>query len=130
LTRPAAALKKNARLHMTFDVTCQSCDASFEVDLADLLEDSKLECPHCESRAPRAAVEGVTSALDELFGQLAILRRKFTVIVDIESDDLPPPHDRDNRRVAAEDEDEEESDDEEDWDEGEAEDEEPEEEDR
>jgi hypothetical protein len=105
---------------MTFDLTCQACDASFEAELNDLLEDPKLECPHCEARAPKATIEGVTAALDELFGQLAILRRKFTVVVEIESDDLPPPHDRDGRRAAAaEDEDEDESeDDEADWEEG------------
>lgn len=107
---------------MTFDVSCQSCDASFETDLSDLLEEPEIECPHCEARAPKAAVEGVTTALDELFAQLAILRRKFTVIIEIESDDLPPPHDRDVRRAAAavveEAEEDEEEDDEEDWAEG------------
>jgi hypothetical protein len=106
---------------MTFDLTCQACDASFEAELSDLLDDPKLACPHCEARAPKAAIEGVTTALDELFAQLAILRRKFTVVVEIESDDLPPPHDRDGRRVAASEEDEEESEEDEDeggWDEG------------
>jgi hypothetical protein len=103
---------------MTFDLTCQACDASFEADLADLLEDPKLECPHCEARAPKAAVEGVTTALDELFAQLAVLRRKFTVVVEIESDDLPPPHDRDGRRAAAAEDDEDAEDEgEEDWEE-------------
>ena len=110
---------------MTFDLTCQGCDASFEADLTDLLEDPKIECPHCEARASKAAVEGVTTALDELFGQLALLRRKFTLVVEIESDDLPPPHDRDDRHVAAavaaeddEDDEEDEDEDDEDWEEG------------
>jgi hypothetical protein len=125
LTIAGAALKKNAGPAMTFDVTCQSCDASFETELSELIEDPKLECPHCEARAPKAAVEAVTNALDELFAQLAILRRKFTVILEIESDDLPPPHDRDDRRAAAavpdedeDEEDDEEDEDDEDWDHG------------
>jgi hypothetical protein len=103
---------------MTFDLTCQSCDASFEAELADLIEDPKLECPHCEVRAPRAAVEGVTNALDELFAQLAVLRRKFAVVAELDSEDLPPPHDREAAGArAAGDEDEEDEDEDEDWDE-------------
>jgi hypothetical protein len=45
----------------------------------------------------------VTNALDELFAQLAILRRKFSVVVEIDTEDLPPPHDLDGgtARIAA-----------------------------
>lgn len=94
---------------MTFDLTCQTCDASFDVELSDLLEEPVLECPSCEARAPRAAVEGMTSALDDLFTQLALLNRKFTVSMEVESDDLPVAYDREPpRRAAAEDDDEEE----------------------
>src|SRR5215212_8713967 len=99
---------------MTVDFTCQSCEASFEAELAELLEDPALQCPNCDVRAPRAAVEGVTNALDELFSQLALLRRKFTAVLEVESDDLPPPYDGENRRAAAAGEDEEDEDDEED----------------
>jgi hypothetical protein len=86
---------------MTLDVTCQSCDATFEVELADLLEESQLECPSCEARATPAAVDGVTSALDELFTQLSTLRRKFELSFEVESDDLPPIYEREARRQAS-----------------------------
>jgi hypothetical protein len=102
---------------MTLDVTCHACDATFEVELADLLEESKLECPSCEARASKTAVDGVTSALDELFTQLSSFRRRFELSFEVESDDLPPVYERDAHRAgAAEDEDEEPSDGEE-WDE-------------
>jgi hypothetical protein len=104
---------------MTLDLTCQSCDATFDTELADLLEEQKLECPHCEARAPRAALEGVTNALDELFAQLAVLRRKFSVVAEIDSEDLPPPHDREggSARIAADDDEDEETEDGEGWEE-------------
>jgi hypothetical protein len=92
---------------MTLDFTCQACDASFELELSDLLEDSTVECPSCEARAPRAAVDGLTSALDDLFVQLAALRRKFVVAVEVASDDLPAAYDREGGRSREEDEEEE-----------------------
>lgn len=84
---------------MTLDFTCQACDASFELELSELLEESALECPNCEARAPRGAVEGVTSALDDLFAQLALLQRKFTVVFEVESEDLPRPYGRESARL-------------------------------
>lgn len=93
---------------MTLDVTCQSCEATFEVELADILEESQLECPSCEARAPKVAIDGITSALDELFTQLSGLRRKFELSFEVESDDLPPIYEREARRPAAAEDDEEE----------------------
>jgi hypothetical protein len=51
-------------------------------------------------RPPRgfAAVDGLTSALDDLFKQLAAVRRKFTVSFVVASDDLPAPYDREGGR--------------------------------
>ncbi len=90
---------------MTLDLTCQACDASFELDAAELLDEPRIQCPSCDARAPLSLAEGLSSALDDLFGRVADLRSKFEVVFEVESDDLPPPHDR--RRAAADEEDEE-----------------------
>lgn len=103
---PRAGDRKSS--HMTLDVTCQACEATFEVELADLLEESQLECPSCEARATPAAVDGFTTALDDLFTQLSTLRRRFELSFEVESDDLPPIYEREARRaVAREDEEDE-----------------------
>jgi hypothetical protein len=107
---------------MTLDFTCQACDATFDVELSDLADEPLVQCPSCEARAPRGAVEGVTGALDDLFAQLAALRRKFTVVFEVASDDLPPVYERQAQRPAAAAEEEEEEEDaeeadEEGWDE-------------
>jgi hypothetical protein len=91
---------------MTLDLTCQACDTSFELELADLLDEPRLQCPNCDARVPRATAEALSGALEELFAQLASLRPKFLVVAEVESDDLPPPYDRE-RGVRADDEDEE-----------------------
>jgi hypothetical protein len=102
---------------MTFDLTCQSCDTSFEVELQDVLDEPAVECPSCEARAPAATVEAVAAALEELYGQLALLHRRFGVTFEVDSSDIPAPWDRQavRSRDDEEDEDEEEGADEEDW---------------
>jgi hypothetical protein len=87
---------------MTFDATCHACDATFEVELSDLLEDSTLECPSCEARASKAAVDGVTGVLDDLFTQLAVLNRKFTLSFEVDAGDLPAGYEREGRRAVRE----------------------------
>jgi hypothetical protein len=93
---------------MTLDVTCHVCAATFEVELADLLEDSTLECPSCEARASKAAVDGVTGVLDDLFTQLSALNRKFTLSFEVDGGDLPAGYEREDRRAAPEEADEDE----------------------
>jgi hypothetical protein len=79
---------------MTLDLTCQACDTSFELDAADLLDEPRLQCPNCDARVPRATAEALSGALEELFTHVARLRPKFLLVAEIESDDLPPPFDR------------------------------------
>lgn len=94
---------------MTLDFTCQSCDATFEMELSDIIEDSSaVQCPSCELKAPRAAVEGVSGALDDLFAQLAVLRRRFAVEMEIDSEDLPASYEQESARSKEEEEDAEE----------------------
>lgn len=93
---------------MTFDATCHACDATFEVELSDLLEDSTLECPSCEARASKAAVDGVTGVLDDLFTQLAVLNRKFTLSFEVDAADLPAGYEREGKRAVREEADDEE----------------------
>lgn len=101
---------------MTLDLTCQACDTSFELDAADLLDEPRLQCPNCDARVPRATAEALSGTLEELFTQVARLRPKFLLVAEVESDDLPPPYDReraaqdeDGEEVGEEDADEEET---------------------
>ena len=89
---------------MTLDLTCQACATSFELELADLLDEPRLQCPNCDARVPRATAEALSGALEELFAQLASLRPKFLVVAEVESDDLPPPYDRERGARADDDE--------------------------
>ncbi len=91
---------------MTLDLTCQACDTSFELDLAELLDDPRVQCPSCDAHAPVTAAEGLSNALDDLLGQVARLRPKFQLVFEVESDDLPPPYDRERTRAAISDDDE------------------------
>jgi hypothetical protein len=94
---------------MTLDFTCQSCDATFEVELSDIIEDpTGVQCPSCEAKAPRAAMEGMAGALDDLFAQLALLRRKFAVELEIDSEDLPASYEQESVRSKEEEGDDEE----------------------
>ena len=85
---------------MTLDLTCQACDTTFEIEPAELLDDPRVQCPSCDARAPATMAEGLSNALDDLFGQVARLRTKFQVVFEVESDDLPPPYDRERTRAA------------------------------
>jgi hypothetical protein len=98
---------------MTLDLTCQACDTSFELEIADLLDEPRLQCPGCDARVPRATAEALSGALEELFAQVARLRPKFQLIAEVESEDLPPPYDRERAAQADDDEDTEEEDEEE-----------------
>lgn len=98
---------------MTLDLTCQACDTSFELEIADLLDEPRLQCPGCDARVPRATAEALSGALEELFAQVARLRPKFQLIAEVESEDLPPPYDRERAALADDDEDTDEEDDEE-----------------
>jgi len=96
---------------MTLDFTCQKCEGTFEIDAQDLIDGTeKLECPHCNTRAPAAAVDDFVAALTEMRAQVAALSKKFSVSTTLESEDLA--------ELDA-DEDEEDDDDEEDVDEDE-----------
>lgn len=91
---------------MTIDFSCQQCDASFEIEVTDILEGEPLSCPNCGQRLPRKAVEELGNALDELLARVAEIRGRFLLALSIESDDLPPPYDEES---GAEDEEEDET---------------------
>jgi predicted Zn finger-like uncharacterized protein len=81
---------------MTIDVSCQKCEASFEIDASELIEgNERIKCPNCDQRAPQALVEDLGAALGELCKNMAELRKRFTLSLALESDDLPPPYDVD-----------------------------------
>lgn len=89
---------------MTIDFTCEKCEASFEIDAADVIEGSeRLKCPNCDAKAPQSLGDDFSNALGELCKSIAALRKKFGVSLTLETDDLPAPYDAD----AEEDEEEE-----------------------
>lgn len=105
---------------MTIELTCQECDASFELDFGDLMEGEPIVCPECGQRAPTSVSEEFANALDDLLARVAELRSRFLVSLSVEADDLPPPYDEEpdeDDEDEDEDEDEEEDEDLEDEDE-------------
>ena len=101
---------------MTLDFTCQKCEGTFEIDAQDLIDGSeKLECPHCNTRAPANVVDDFVAALTEMRAQVAALSKRFTVSTTLESEDLA-------ELDADEDDDDDDDDDEDDVDEDEDED--------
>lgn len=97
---------------MTIDLACTDCEASFELEVTELLDEpGSLTCPNCDARAPRRKVEALASALDDLLRSVAGLASTFVVNFSAETDDLPAAYDpsgRKARRATAEDDDEDE----------------------
>jgi DNA-directed RNA polymerase subunit RPC12/RpoP len=101
---------------MTLDFTCQKCEGTFEIDAQDLIDGSeKLECPHCNTRAPANVVDDFVAALTEMRAQVAAMGKRFTLSTTLESEDLA-------ELDADEDEEDDDDDDEDDVDEDEDED--------
>ncbi len=74
---------------VTLDLTCTECDASFELDVQDLLDSPKtLVCPNCEAKAPARKVEGLASAMDDLIRSIKELAPKFSITVAAETEDV------------------------------------------
>jgi len=74
---------------MTLDFTCQKCEGTFELDAQDLVDGSeKLECPHCNTRAPANVVDDFVAALTEMRAQVAALSKRFSLSTTLESEDL------------------------------------------
>jgi len=68
------------------DFTCQKCDASFDVDVQDLIDGTeRLVCPHCDAKAPANLAKNFVAALTEMRAQIATLEPKFFVSVTLES---------------------------------------------
>ena len=100
---------------MTIEFNCQKCEGSFEIDAQDLIDGSEpLECPHCENKVSKAMLEDFTSALSELNAQLNVLSKKFTLTMEIDSEELGADVDDDEVESDDEDEDEEDLDEEDD----------------
>lgn len=95
---------------MTIDLACVECEASFELDVTELLDEpGSIVCPNCDSKAPKRKAEALASALDDLLRAIAALADKFTLTLSAETDDLPPsfePAGGKRRASPAEDEDE------------------------
>ncbi len=102
---------------MTIDFTCQKCEGTFEIDAQDLVDGSeKLECPHCNTRAPANVVDDFVAALTEMRAQVAALSKRFSLSTTLESEDLAEL-DADEDEDDEEDDDEDDDDDDEDLDE-------------
>jgi hypothetical protein len=102
---------------MTIDFTCQKCEGTFEIDAQDLVDGSeKLECPHCNTRAPTNVVDDFVAALTEMRAQVAVLSKRFSLSTTLESEDLAEL-DADEDEEDEEDESDDEDDEDEDLDE-------------
>src|SRR5450631_745949 len=74
---------------MTIDFTCQKCDATFEIDVQDLIDGSeKLVCTSCDAKAPANLVEDFVAALTEMRTQVAALGKKFSLAMAFETEEL------------------------------------------
>ena len=90
---------------MMIDLTCQKCEASFEIDASDIMEgNERIKCPNCDAKAPQNLVDDLGNALGELCKSIAALRLKFGVELALETDDLPPPYDSEAEEEEEEDE--------------------------
>ncbi|HUB06170.1 MAG TPA: hypothetical protein VMB50_04175 [Myxococcales bacterium] len=108
---------------MTIDLACAECEASFELDVTELLDEpGSIVCPNCDAKAPKRKAEALASSLDELLRAIAALADKFNVTLSAETDDLPPSFEPagGKRRAMPAEEDEEEEEEEADEDEDEA----------
>jgi hypothetical protein len=102
---------------MTIDFTCVKCEGSFELDAQDITDGTeKLECPHCNVKAPQAAVDDFVAALTELNAQVASMSKRFTLTLTIESEDVEGEDDDDDEEEAADDDDDDDVDDDDDED--------------
>ncbi len=114
---------------MSIDFTCQKCEASFELEIQDLIEGTeKIVCPHCDAKAPSNLSEDFVAALTEMRAQIASLGKKFAVSVTLEHEELDDDADEESDEESEDDEedddfdeDEDEESDEEDYDEDETE---------
>jgi hypothetical protein len=81
---------------MTIDLSCQRCEASFELDATDLIEgNERIKSPNSDAKAPQTLVEDLANALGDVCKHMAALRKKFVISLALESDDLPAPYDVD-----------------------------------
>ncbi len=91
---------------MTIDFTCQKFDASFEIDVQDLIDGSeKLVCTSCDAKAPANLVEDFVAALTEMRTQVAALGKKFSLAMAFETEDLEDLDAKDEEEEDEEDED-------------------------
>jgi hypothetical protein len=103
---------------MTIDFTCQKCEGTFEIDAQDLVDGSeKLECPHCNTRAPTNVVDDFIAALTEMRAQVAVLSKKFSLSTTLESEDLAELDADDDEEDDEDDDEDDDDDDDEDLDE-------------
>ena len=89
---------------MTIDFTCVKCEGSFELDSQDVIDGTeKLECPHCNVKAPQAAVDDFIAALTELTAQVGSMSKRFTLTMTIESEDIDADDDDEEEEEEEED---------------------------
>jgi len=92
---------------MTLTFVCQNCDESFELDYAALADGERgVRCPSCSKKLPPATVDDLLSAIDDVLGQVAGLRKRFLVSFEVDPEDLPPPYDGEKRTARPSEDDE------------------------
>jgi DNA-directed RNA polymerase subunit RPC12/RpoP len=100
---------------MTIEFTCQKCEGTFEIDMQELIDGSEpLECPHCGNKVSKALGEDFTSALTELQAQITALAKKFTLTMELDSEELSSVAEEEEEEEDDEEDDDDEDDDEDD----------------
>ncbi|MDX2010936.1 MAG: zinc ribbon domain-containing protein [Myxococcaceae bacterium] len=100
---------------MTIEFTCQKCEGTFEIDMQELIDGTEpLECPHCGNKVSKALGEDFNAALAELQAQLTALSKKFTLTMELDSEELSSVAEEEAEADEDDDEEDDDSDDEDD----------------
>ncbi len=74
---------------MSVAFECTKCEADFELEVADVIDDpARVKCPNCGAKANQAIVEAAFVALDEFIQQARRLHRKFRISLSLEPDEI------------------------------------------
>jgi DNA-directed RNA polymerase subunit RPC12/RpoP len=74
---------------MVLSFECQQCQADFELELQDLVQEPELmACPNCKAKADLDLVEAMAASLDEAVSIATRLSRRFRIELAMDTDDI------------------------------------------
>lgn len=85
---------------MNLSIECMKCEADFDLEVAELLENPKLMvCPNCGAKGDREMAEALATALDEAEVLVNRFKKKFKIEVASDSDELASDSDEDDEEA-------------------------------